>query len=58
MKVIIIENQEQKTIKKKIASAQMRLTLPRNKEKSLTKKADTHLKIILGAEVALAEDVS
>lgn len=44
----------EKTIKQKIASAQMRLNLLNSKEKSLSKSAETRLKIILGAEVAKA----
>lgn len=44
----------EKTIKQKIASAQMRLNRLRSKEKSLSKSAETRLKIILGAEVAKA----
>ncbi|EBS9007051.1 conjugal transfer protein TraD [Salmonella enterica] len=44
----------EKTIKQKIASAQMRLNRLRSKEKSLSKSAETCLKIILGAEVAKA----
>lgn len=44
----------EKTIKKKIASAQMRLNRLKTKEKLLTKSAETRLKIILGAEVAKA----
>ncbi|WP_455812800.1 conjugal transfer protein TraD [Pseudomonas graminis] len=44
----------EKTIKQKIASAQMRLNRLKTKEKSLSKSADTRLKIILGAEVAKA----
>ncbi|HCJ6321769.1 conjugal transfer protein TraD [Citrobacter sedlakii] len=44
----------EKTIKQKIASAQMRLNRLKSKEKSLSKSADTRLKIILGAEVAKA----
>ncbi|EKS3671779.1 conjugal transfer protein TraD [Salmonella enterica] len=43
-----------KTIKQKIASAQMRLNRLKSKEKSLSKSAETRLKIILGAEVAKA----
>ncbi|MEB8015444.1 conjugal transfer protein TraD [Raoultella ornithinolytica] len=43
-----------KTIKQKIASAQMRLHRLKSKEKSLSKSAETRLKIILGAEVAKA----
>lgn len=43
-----------KTIKQKIASAQMRLNRLKTKEKSLSKSAETRLKIILGAEVAKA----
>ncbi|WP_232044835.1 conjugal transfer protein TraD [Yersinia pseudotuberculosis] len=39
-------------IKQKIASAQMRLNHLKSKEKSLSKSAETRLKIILGAEVA------
>lgn len=42
------------TIKQKIASAQMRLNRLKSKEKSLSKSAETRLKIILGAEVAKA----
>ncbi|HAT1615370.1 TPA: conjugal transfer protein TraD [Raoultella ornithinolytica] len=44
----------EKTIKQKIASAQMRLNRLRSKEKSLSKSAETRLKIMLGAEVAKA----
>lgn len=44
----------EKTIKQKIASAQMRLNRLKSMEKSLTKSAETRLKIILGAEVAKA----
>ncbi|MGG6154703.1 conjugal transfer protein TraD [Salmonella enterica] len=44
----------EKTISQKIASAQMRLNRLKSKEKSLTKQAETRLKIILGAEVAKA----
>ncbi|MBJ9119775.1 conjugal transfer protein TraD [Citrobacter koseri] len=44
----------EKTIKQKIASAQMRLNRLKSKEKSLSKNAETRLKIILGAEVAKA----
>ncbi|EOZ1372649.1 conjugal transfer protein TraD [Enterobacter hormaechei] len=44
----------EKTIKQKIASAQMRLNRLNSKEKSLSKSAETRLKIILGAEVAKA----
>lgn len=44
----------EKTIKQKIASAQMRLNRLKSKEKSLSKSAETCLKIILGAEVAKA----
>ena len=44
----------EKTINQKIASAQMRLNCLRSKEKSLSKSAETRLKIILGAEVAKA----
>lgn len=46
----------EKTIKQKIASAQMRLNRLKTKEKSLSKSAETRLKIILGAEVAKAVD--
>ncbi|EOI7435481.1 conjugal transfer protein TraD [Yersinia enterocolitica] len=46
----------EKTIKQKIASAQMRLNRLKSKEKSLSKSAETRLKIILGAEVAKAVD--
>ena len=42
----------EKTIKQKIASAQMRLNRLKTKEKSLSKSAETRLKVILGAEVA------
>lgn len=45
---------KEKTIKQKIASAQMRLNRLKSKEKSLSKSAETRLKIILGAEVAKA----
>ncbi|MBF1995951.1 conjugal transfer protein TraD [Serratia symbiotica] len=44
----------EKTIKQKIASTQMRLNRLKTKEKSLSKSAETRLKIILGAEVAKA----
>lgn len=44
----------EKTIKQKIASAQMHLNRLKSKEKSLSKSAETRLKIILGAEVAKA----
>ncbi|EBO4790350.1 conjugal transfer TraD family protein [Salmonella enterica] len=44
----------EKTNKQKIASAQMRLNRLKSKEKSLSKSAETRLKIILGAEVAKA----
>lgn len=44
----------EKTIKHKIASAQMRFNRLKSKEKSLSKSAETRLKIILGAEVAKA----
>ena len=46
----------EKTIKQKIASAQMRLNRLNSKEKSLSKSTETRLKIILGAEVAKALD--
>lgn len=49
-----IKPRTEKTIKKKIASAQMRLNRLKTKEKSLSKSAETRLKIILGAEVAKA----
>lgn len=45
---------KEKTIQQKIASAQMRLNRLKTKEKSLSKSAETRLKIILGAEVAKA----
>lgn len=48
------EPRTEKTIKQKIASAQMRLNRLKSKEKSLSKSAETRLKIILGAEVAKA----
>lgn len=48
------KSRTEKTIKQKIASAQMRLNRLKSKEKSLTKSAETRLKIILGAEVAKA----
>ncbi|WEJ91896.1 MAG: conjugal transfer protein TraD [Klebsiella huaxiensis] len=48
------KSRAEKTIKQKIASAQMRLNRLKSKEKSLTKSAETRLKIILGAEVAKA----
>lgn len=41
----------EKTIKQKIASAQMHLNRLKSKEKSLTKSAETRLKIILEAEI-------
>ncbi|ECK6700632.1 conjugal transfer protein TraD [Salmonella enterica] len=44
----------EKTINQKIASAQMHLNRLKTKEKSLSKSAETRLKIILGAEVANA----
>ncbi|EAB6606432.1 conjugal transfer protein TraD [Salmonella enterica subsp. enterica serovar Newport] len=44
----------EKTVKQKIASAQMRLNRLKTKEKLLTKSAETRLKIILGAEVSKA----
>lgn len=44
----------EKTIKQKIASAQMRLNRLKSKEKSLSKSVETRLKIILGAEVSKA----
>lgn len=44
----------EKTINQKIALAQMRLNRLKSKEKSLSKSAETRLKIILGAEVAKA----
>ncbi|MGG7788065.1 conjugal transfer protein TraD [Klebsiella aerogenes] len=44
----------EKTLDQKIASAQMRLNRLKTKEKSLSKSAETRLKIILGAEVAKA----
>ncbi|EBY0847833.1 conjugal transfer TraD family protein [Salmonella enterica subsp. enterica serovar Oranienburg] len=44
----------EKTIKQKIASAQMRLNRLKTKEQSLSKSAETRLKIILGAEVVKA----
>ncbi|EBM9946267.1 conjugal transfer protein TraD [Salmonella enterica subsp. enterica serovar Give] len=55
---VFIKNQEckkhraEKTVKQKLASAQMRLNRLKTKEKLLTKSAETRLKIILGAEVA------
>ncbi|EBP5351773.1 conjugal transfer protein TraD [Salmonella enterica] len=48
------QSRKEKTIKQKIASAQMRLNRLKTKEKSLSKNAETRLKIILGAEVAKA----
>ncbi|EMM7531975.1 conjugal transfer protein TraD [Citrobacter freundii] len=44
----------EKTVKQKIALAQMRLNRLKTKEKLLTKSAETRLKIILGAEVTKA----
>lgn len=44
----------EKTVKQKIASAQMCLNRLKTKEKLLTKSAETRSKIILGAEVAKA----
>lgn len=49
-----IKPRTEKTIKQKIASAQMCLNRLKTKEKSLSKSAETRLKIILGAEVAKA----
>ncbi|ENG7015181.1 MULTISPECIES: conjugal transfer protein TraD [Yersinia] len=43
-------------IKQKIASVQVRLNRLKSKEKSLSKSAETRLKIILGAKVAKAAD--
>lgn len=57
---VLIKNEEckkhraEKTLEQKIASAQMRLNRLKTKEKSLSKNAETRLKIILGAEVAKA----
>lgn len=48
------KHRAEKTLEQKIASAQMRLNRLKSKEKSLTKSAETRLKIILGAEVAKA----
>ncbi|EEA0815771.1 conjugal transfer TraD family protein [Salmonella enterica] len=48
------KTRSEKTVKQKIASAQMRLNRLKTKEKSLSKSAETRLKIILGAEVAKA----
>ncbi|EAW1170246.1 conjugal transfer TraD family protein [Salmonella enterica subsp. enterica] len=48
------KTRSEKTVKQKIASAQMRLNCLKSKEKSLTKSAETRLKIILGAEVSKA----
>ena len=48
------KSRTEKTINQKIASAQMRLNRLKSKEKSLSKQAETRLKIILGAEVAKA----
>ncbi|EDV5771113.1 conjugal transfer protein TraD [Salmonella enterica subsp. diarizonae] len=57
----VLENDEksrkpriEKTIKQKIASAQMHLNRLKTKERALSKSAETRLKIILGAEVAKA----
>lgn len=44
----------EKTLEQKISSAQMRLNRLKTKEKSLSKSAETRLKIIIGAEVAKA----
>jgi hypothetical protein len=52
--MIKTESKNRKNIKQKIASAQMRLNRLKTKEKSLSKSAETRLKIILGAEVAKA----
>lgn len=48
------KSRTEKTIKQKIASAQMRLNRLKSKEKSLSKSVETRLKIILGAEVSKA----
>lgn len=48
------KHRAEKTLEQKIASAQMRLNRLKSKEKSLTKSAETRLKIILGAEVVKA----
>lgn len=48
------KHRAEKTLEQKIASAQMLLNRLKSKEKSLTKSAETRLKIILGAEVAKA----
>lgn len=48
------KHRTKKTLEQKIASAQMRLNRLKTKEKSLSKSAETRLKIILGAEVAKA----
>ncbi|MCX8976234.1 conjugal transfer protein TraD [Citrobacter portucalensis] len=48
------KTRSEKTVKQKIASAQMRLNRLKTKEKLLTKSAETRLKIILGAEVSKA----
>ncbi len=44
----------EKTVRQKIASAQIRLNRLKTKKKLLTKNAKTRLKIIRGAEVAKA----
>lgn len=44
--------QVEKTMKQKIASAQMRLNRLKSKDKVLTKQTEARQKIILGAEVA------
>jgi len=49
-----IKPRTEKTIKQRIAPAQMRLNRLKSKEKSLSKSAETRLKIILGAEIAKA----
>lgn len=48
------KNQEQKTLKQKVAFAQLELNRLKSMEKSERKKVETRLKIILGAEVAKA----
>ncbi len=46
------KDKAKKSLEQEIASAQMRLNRLRSKEKSLSKSAETRLKITLGAEVA------
>lgn len=46
------KKRKEKTLKQKIASAQMRLNILKSKNRLLSKQAETRQKIILGAEIA------